>query len=480
MHSFPTSTNGSSRSTILRETPRCIRVWTTCDARLSHNYLALYAWLAEGRPAVTFPGNDTLFTVHGAAADALRPRLDSSMAAFLSAAVQPAQAHRPPCLFFWTAGLSDPEDLFNEQLADLFDQPEDSMICLYPGWLSGAGLFYHQAHHHATFFEDMVEYDFALPAEDHQSLWHPLETVLSNWIGLVQLGKITAPPAEGHPNEDPGLQNKPWVWQPYSEAQVAACVVAWEQLCNAIEARILPSPNESDDAIAAADAVGPLLTPIALDAASIPEPSFARAFLTRAHRPPFRFIAPGLALPPAGAQDFAAMQFFTALPRDSTHAIPPVCLFPSSERDKAQVAGPGRNPFCWGFNADSSAPSHVPAGVYSEAVQRADQFDFAEEGFRLLLPFDLKGGGYGDTEGARKSDGSFVGPETATELFQHGFKPFGGGYGRAQRLERLFDQWHKLIVEGIWSVGSDGVKGTMDTFREADTRWTDYCIVSTW
>lgn len=135
-----------------------------------HNYLVRYAWLADGRPADTFPEHDSFFNVHSAAAEALRPRLHPSLAYFLSAAIHPARAHEPPVLFFWVAGLSGPHDVFGEKVADLFDQPEDSVLCLYPGWASGAGLFYHQIHHRSTFFEDMTGYDFALPVRSHQDL----------------------------------------------------------------------------------------------------------------------------------------------------------------------------------------------------------------------------------------------------------------------------------------------------------------------
>lgn len=98
----------------------------------------------------------------------------------------------------------------------------------------------------------------------------------------------------------------------------------------------LPSPGSTTSLSAVRP---PLLTPSALDAALVPEPGFAHAFLTRGRRPRFRFIAPGLALPPANAPEFAAVQLFTRLPRGSAHAIPPVCLLPVRERPTSP--GPG-------------------------------------------------------------------------------------------------------------------------------------------
>jgi hypothetical protein len=110
------------------------------------------------------------------------------------------------------------------------------------------------------------------------------------------------------------------------------------------------------------------------------------------------------------------------------------------------------------MSIDSHIPSQVGAGVYSESVER-NAFDNAEEGFRLLLPFSFKKDDWGPGTGARKSDGSIVGGdylENVAEIFQHGFTPFGGEGNRAQRLERLFDCWRKLVEDGVWSVGPQG------------------------
>lgn len=38
---------------------------------------------------------------------------------------------------------------------------------------------------------------------------------------------------------------------------------------------------------------------------------------------------------------------------------------------------------------------------------------------------------------------------SVAELFQHGFKPFGGEWWRAQRLEALFDHWRYLVETGV-------------------------------
>ncbi|KAI0531833.1 hypothetical protein GGR58DRAFT_214510 [Xylaria digitata] len=453
-----------------------------------HNYLVHYAWAAEGRaPASLHSNNSTFFTTHGAVAEALRPRLDPSLAAFLATAlVPPADTLDPAPLFFWASGFSSPDDFFADHAIDLFGEPEDSLVCLYfpnigQGGESGGGLLYHQGYHLAAVFMHTDDYDYALPVEAHRMLWNPLETVLSNWIKLVHLGKITAS-LRDTPALFGGEKIGPWEWHSYSEAQVSSCLGAWDQLCDTIGAQIkLPSPPPTSTTITTVESQS-LLSRDALDGASVPSPCFVRSFLTRARRPRFRYIAPGLLLPPVDAQEFAATQPFTTLPRASC-AIPPICLFLAVVGEREVDLTQPSNPFYIRFRAESAespVPSRIPAGVYSEPVER-NAFDNTEEGFRLLLPYGLEGDVGNESVGARKSDGSFVRKGEVAELFQHGYKPFGGDYYRPQRLERLLDHWCKLVNEGVWSVGSQGVEGNIDTLREADTtRWRDYVIPPTW
>jgi hypothetical protein len=426
-----------------------------------HDYLVHYGWMADGRaPTGLQDHRRTYFTAYGDAAEELRPRLDPSLAAFLDTALVLPREAAAPTLFFWVAGVSNPFFLLRtSDMADLYDEPEDSLVCLYSpnigeGGELGGGLFYHQPSHRAAVFMNMDDHEAALPVMAHPELWQPLETVLSNFIQLLHVGKITASP-QGAPSS---AHHKigPWEWQPYSEGQVAACVEAWDRLCDAVEARrgLTLSPTAIAPATGTAERE-PLVPSAALDAALLPERCFVRDFLTRARRPAFRHIAPGLLLPPADAAEFAAAQPFARwlLPDREGEVVPPVCLFAAAPgQPEAAFAGLARgNPFLTdaflpnGFAArDGTVPPRVPAGVYSEAVDRQD-YEVAEEGFRLLLPYGLAGGDFVPyvrntaPAGARVSDGSFASPGSTAELFQHGYKPFGGDGARPQRLERLFD-----------------------------------------
>ncbi|KAJ5447641.1 hypothetical protein N7445_002462 [Penicillium cf. griseofulvum] len=446
--------------------PRCAALY---------NYLAQYSWLAEGRPLATLNEySANFFTAFGAEAEALRPRLHPSLVAFLDTAMIPpsdSPDQFPPPLSIFAWGLPTPDGLIEEFVADLQDQPVDSLVRLSPVGLSGegsgGGVIYHQRFHRVAVFMHLDYYDYGFPVEDHPDIWNPLETVLSHWINLIQLGKVVA-----SPHEEPALFDfekiGPWEWRPYSEAQVITCVSAWDRLCRAIEARIsqLPNPLSLIGPISGIDADNPepLVASTVLDAASVPDPSFARSFLTRARRPRFHYIAPGLLLPPADSSEFVAAQPFAVLPH-SQHTAPPVCLFPAEGETSVLFSS-------------REQQLHFYC-LYTAAVER-NGLDTAEDGFRLLLPFTLNDG-WGRSVGARRSDGELADRGSFADLFQHGFKPFGGSYYRPQRLERLLDCWRKLVEEGVWSVGPKGVEGTIDTFKDAESdRWEDYYIPPTW
>jgi len=463
-----------------------------------HNYLVDYCLAAESdsRPdlaqaAETESSRATYFSTHGEAAEAVRPRLHHSVAAFLAA----ARTFAAP-LFYFVAGMPNPgggdfNGLFANEEADLQDEPEDSIVRLYfshmdaCGGKSGGGMLYHQRLHLASFFVHPDDTEFAFPVDEHRQSWHPLETILSNWIALIRLGKVAASPAD-----EPALYDSVkvgnWEWRPYGHGQIAGCVAAWDRLCDAIEVRRRQNRGaaiDHDD-----DRPGePLLTPAAMDAAKIPDPSFARAFLGLAQRPRhIRRIAPGLSLPPADAAAFAAAQPFTHLPRHvpqwdgivREEMVPPVYLF-FSDPGAPQVDISGwRSSFRYRWDDGHGAvpagiafPSRAPPGVYSECVVRSEP-ETTEEAFRLLLPFGLYG--------ARHSSGAEMKNTTADELFQHGFKPFGGDPNRPQRLERLLDHWADLVERGVWAVGPHGVQGSIDVFKDATVNWVDYTIPSSW
>ncbi|KAJ0332652.1 hypothetical protein COL5a_001370 [Colletotrichum fioriniae] len=88
-----------------------------------------------------------------------------------------ADVDDPAPLFFWQAGITEPDGFFDNDTFDLFDKLEDAL---------------HQSSHRAAFFMSQVDHEFTLPINEgqHAALWHPLETIPSNWVHFIRLGKI--------------------------------------------------------------------------------------------------------------------------------------------------------------------------------------------------------------------------------------------------------------------------------------------------
>ncbi|KAJ4306802.1 hypothetical protein N0V88_000169 [Collariella sp. IMI 366227] len=460
-----------------------------------HNYLVDYCLAADGLLNTATEGSRaTYFSTHGEAAEAVRPRLHPSLTAFLAAARTP---NTP--LFFFVGGMPSPDaefyGLFDNEIANNEDEFEDSIVRLYFPHMdacngkSGGGMLYHQRRHLASFFVHPHDTEYAFPVDQHPQSWHPLEIILSNWIDLIRLDKIVASPID-EPALYSGVKIGNWEWRPYGNGQIANCVAAWDRLCAAIEARRRQTRGATLDNDNHSPPTEPLLTSAAMDAARIPNPSFARSFLGLAHRPRhIRQIASGLSLPPACPAAFAAAQPFTHLPRrmrqwvgmlEWDEIVPPVYIFFSHPgAPQVDISGPRwRSSFrrYWddghGKVPDGVAfPLSVPPGVYSECLVRSEP-EATEEGFRMPLPFGLYG--------ARLSDGGEMKDMLADELFQHGFKPFGGDLNRPQRLERLLDHWAGLVERGVWSVGPHGVEGSIEMFKDAKLNWVDYVIPSSW
>lgn len=364
--------------------------------------------------------------------------------------------------------------------------------------------------------------------------------ILTRWIELIQVGKVTTrrrlqqeEDAESHDaaesdsdsdsdKKDDGsfadpqafAEYEPWVWHSYGLPQVTSTIASFHGLVAAIESR-LPTTSgpilsaslraKKEEEVKKEEETAPLVSKETLDEALVPARCFIRSFLTGARRPVFKYIAPGLRLPPnesgsafTSIQQFSRVQDRVEAKLDGRKelAVPPILIFPAADLDSSHTSPRDRSwlsldklddelwlPYRTQLKAlreeegddDDDAQVRIPPGLYSESVERWD-IDSAEEGFRLLLPFALSG------RHARKSDGSLIDAGRFASLFQHGFKPFGGEWWRAQRMERLFDHWKGLVERGVWRVGRDGVEGSVDEFRNADNSesWRDYWIPPSW
>lgn len=346
---------------------------------------------------------------------------------------------------------------------------------------------YDQNHHGACMHFD-VEDDID---EDSIPSWPKLESVLSVWIEMIQRQKVVAIPAEvgaeewkelpeggfglvQGPKQDPLTgarriyrETAPWTMQSYTTKDVIQTLQVWDLLISAIEELMdLPARAPDDPSLPCG-----LYTPSELDAAHIPA-GFAREFLSRCRRPRFEHIAPGLRI--AKPAEFAAQQeaFFqlhtanaASVPRDNSAfddafgpEVMPILLFRAIGNATVSGTSPGLS-FPYPYGGPQALSGRVQCGLYLDHCSRWRNTPF-EDGFRFVLPFVYDGlNGY-----ARQADGN----------------PVEGHDGLLQLGHNLFNELHPTplagflevvlsrLQDGHWRTDTQGVAGSIDTWREAD------------
>ncbi|KAK4187555.1 hypothetical protein QBC35DRAFT_515429 [Podospora australis] len=472
-----TPSNPASSDTTTLDYVRCAKL---------HNWLVQHARNALGHGPLEQSSYLSLYREE-AETLSIRDRLQPDLVSFLESIVVDEKVP----FYFWVELLSPPSLLFPENMFwgdDTLEEDQIVMLYLTNNGLGShdAGLLYDQHRRRATLCLGIEDFEFVFSVVEHEDLWVPLERVLGNWVEMVILGKVVAEPErdEGEQRGLSKLRFGPWGWKSHAEGQVEGAVRAYERLVGSIEARMPGREGEEEEERER------LFGEEVFKDAGVVRGSFIWKFLERVQRPKFNKIAPGLVVPRDPAV-FVSRQIFTRMVerRDvgeegkAKEVIPPALIFMAE--DESQTASfdtdqewKGINPFLVPFQKGLAKGTRVPVGVYSESVE-VTGFDNAEEGFRLILPFSV-GGGEGETQ-ARKSDGGLIEWDSVADLFQHGFKPFGGEWYRAQRLERLLDRWRELVEKGVWTVGPDGVEGGLEKFKDAmGEGWRDYWIEPDW
>jgi hypothetical protein len=296
---------------------------------------------------------------------------------------------------------------------------------------------------------------------------------------MVDAGKIQAVHSDV---ETPNTKFDPWIILPWSSSQLEETISTFNRLVDGIEHRM---PNTAHLPLSAARQC--LLSEADLDAAHIPQ-GFARSFLTRAKRPIFRYIAPGLSIPEASS---FTLQPFSSVENDppddqETNVVFPILLFCSSdtfrapETDGAEDVSGSHLPFCW---PESQIRSY-PAGLYFNRTDRRADNVF-EDTVKLVLPRGIGAHGF-----ARTSDGARFGENKGAEevepkdmhaeLYQAGYRPSVDMHDT--ELVKVLESWIAMIERNDWTVGSEGVEGTISDFREADTElgWSKFVVPIGW
>ncbi|KAL4883799.1 hypothetical protein BJY04DRAFT_24669 [Aspergillus karnatakaensis] len=259
--------------------------------------------------------------------------------------------------------------------------------------------------------------------------WYPLEELLVRLNCIIQIGKYIPVPfgsAKCHPSAS---NNQRWDVIPWNDFILTQTINAWNALVDSISSR-LPEP-----AAAAAAANNQPIAPTTLDPRI---QGFPRAFLQKSRNPPFKYIAPGLTIyntttpPPIPRQNPQTLRYDSPNP-DMSYTLffhDALILFPEE-----------------GHEASESGLWICPDEGWADTV-------------RLALPYRLKG--CPDYRGKHVTRGLLHG----SELWQHGECPFFVHHGTG--LATILRQWQRLVEDGSWVVGRNGVEGGVDFYRQAE------------
>jgi hypothetical protein len=438
-----------------------------------HNEILRRGWTGSGRFLDQLE-TDNWFQHYGQDAEDIRHLLSKDLIAFLEQA-QMIKNDNQFCLFYYVTGLLGPERMW--ETSDWMFEGEDKhrYLTLY-GAVSMAshpdGLAFDQRENKVVMQMSIHDTDITL---NGRTPWFPLEVALSAWLDMINVGKIQAV------NDSvQGLEkNDPWICHHWNDLMVQETADAFNALVESIETRM------RDQGFSVPEISGPLVPDSVMEALRIP-PGFARSFVANARRPAFRYIAPGLSVPTA--QSFAQQPFHGDDDPNQEEdleaaslTVEPILLFASTESFHLADRDEREDP---PFQTPRDSLSSIPAGVYFLESERQATHGF-EDAVKLVLPFGVGGNGF-----ARTSDGLQIGDERSsedsscgdryTDLYQQGWNPFVEMH--QVRLVKILESWKGMVERGDWKVGADGVEGTIEALKEADTEdgWWKFVVPCGW
>ncbi|KAK5713398.1 hypothetical protein LTR17_017579 [Elasticomyces elasticus] len=430
-----------------------------------HNAIYKHGWIASGRDAADFLRQSRPYLdFHPSLAqdDFLHP----SVLAFLRAARALPDNHEIN-FFYHLSSLTYEPGNHEASFPD-----SDQTLTLYNTAWSYAGK-YDQNTHAAILHLDIT--DDLVPEQP----WQPLECILTVWIEMIQRQKVVAIPAdvgktsyekteggefrrvEG-PQRDPatgvkrnGCAAEPWTIVPWSSQDLEECLELWIMILKLVEEKM---------GLREAEQTETLLELSTLDRARIPD-GFAREFLSRAQRPRFQYIAPGLRAP--SASEFATQPFVdTNGDEGNEDEVPAILLF----RGDAVVST--EELFWPGFRPQSSAVE-CPSGLYLNPCDRTYRYP-QEDGCILILPFGFEAAAWKDALWAKKSDYSPA--NKCDDLLQAGVNPYNDIH--PVQLQAFLENVYTNVESGYWVVDEHGVAGGIDKYKEAETEhgWSKYYV----
>ncbi|KAF3040669.1 hypothetical protein E8E12_003006 [Didymella heteroderae] len=279
-----------------------------------HNEILLHGWTHSGNSADDFESNcKTWYESDSAAAEGIRNDLTPDLFDFLRQARQPPK-DRYFHFFYFVHSLYQGDGLYMDYERweyEIDEGDEKRYVTLYGATSIGShpqGLAFDQETNLAILLPSLWDMDDNFT---NQYKRRPLESILESWLTMIRKGKIVAMSKKDREAlSQHRVAQDPWVEVPYSETVLDETIDTF----NRLESITGPFNDQ-------------YLTAMQLS------PGFSYAFMLRARRPNFQFIAPGLSIP--DSPSFTAQPFWSSFTdpafRDhSYHTNPPILLFTSS------------------------------------------------------------------------------------------------------------------------------------------------------
>ena len=369
----------------------------------------------------------------------------------------------PDALSMWY-GIAESED-------------EDGSVVLYESNAGGhaMGILFNYELNRAVFYPDICDHEAPAPETAGRAML-PLATILEAYLEMIETGKMVALPDDAEDEFEGQLRKHPWALRPYVERNVDLAVEEFGRLVDAIATR-------TPQITVVSKIEAPLIEAETLDALGLPA-AFLRSFLSRAPRPPFKHIAPGLTFPTS----FTLHSLMRTLnPDESMYRNEDIAahdlsalLFPASPRE---YVTPPYGKDIQGSAINMLSLNHKRAGLYLSS-QNPQYNDWANG---VVLVLSLAVGG--ENGWARTADGKPLldaSEESYTGIYQSRHNPFVDNHPVA--LDRVLRSWTKMVEMALWEVDEEGVVGgegrfhAMEKWREVDleSRHAAYMLDMHW
>ena len=328
---------------------------------------------------------------------------------------------------------------------------DDEFILLYKSTrYDPGGLVMSLTTHQVCYTHDIFD-------NPRERLWGDLYTVLEIYKRCIDSGKFVVD--ANHPGfgDQEGLVTQGWRFEEWTDGELDLALSRWASLVDAIVGKM---PTQADEVASQSENDSDGLIPASVLDLYPAIPPFARAFLSRAKKPPFTSIAPQLQVPDVAFIHRVGSQLREKYPEASLttpqHSIvncPSFLLFPwrtpgvqfasRDDSDRWQLGNPSRV-------LDNRAGLYlVPDNLHAHAST-------------LLLPFSVGGNGH-----VLRGDGTTVERPGQDVLYQHGIcNPFVPDHSTP--LAAILVNWWEQVENEDWAVDENGVVGGEDLWRLAD------------